>query len=50
MDGMYYHFHLKELLRYVSGKHYRQHSTFSSYSATRREELLQQGVVIDYSQ
>jgi thioredoxin-related protein len=50
MDGMYYHFHLKELLRYVSGKHYRQYSTFSSYGAARREDLLQQGSVIDSSQ
>jgi thioredoxin-related protein len=50
MDGMQYHYHFKELLRYVSGRHYRQHATFSSYNAARREELLQQGVVIDYSQ
>ncbi|MDO8706742.1 MAG: thioredoxin fold domain-containing protein [Sulfuricaulis sp.] len=50
MDGMQYHFHFKELLRYVSGKHYRRHASFSSYNAERREELLQQGVVIDYSQ
>lgn len=50
MDGMHYHFHFRELLRYVSGRHYREHATFSSYNAARREELLQQGVVIDYSQ
>ena len=50
MDGMQYHFHFKELLRYVSGKHYRRHASFSSYNAARREDLLQQGVVIDYSQ
>ena len=49
MDGMQYHYHFKELLRYVSGKHYRRHASFSSYNAARREELLQQGVVIDYS-
>ena len=49
MDGMHYHFHFSELLRYVSGKHYREHATFSSYNAARREELLQQGAVIDYS-
>lgn len=49
MDGMQYHYHFKELLRYVSGKYYHQYSTFSSYNAARREELLQQGVVIDYS-
>lgn len=50
MDGMLYHFHFKELLHYVSGKYYRQYSTFSSYNAARWEELLSQGVVIDYSQ
>lgn len=50
MDGMQYHYHFKELLRYVSGRYYREHATFSSYNAARREELLQQGVVIDYSQ
>lgn len=50
MDGVQYHFHFKELLRYVSGRHYRKHATFSSYNAARREELLQQGAVIDYSQ
>lgn len=49
MDGMQYHYHFKELLRYVSGKHYRRHASFSSYNAARREELLQQGAVIDYS-
>lgn len=50
MDGMQYHYHFREISRYVSGRHYREHATFSSYNAARREELLQQGVVIDYSQ
>ncbi len=50
MDGMQYHYHFKELLRYVSGKYYPQYATFSLYNAARREELLSQGVVIDYSQ
>ena len=50
MDGMQYKYHFKELLRYVSGRHYHQHATFSSYNAARREELLSQGVVIDYAQ
>jgi thioredoxin-related protein len=50
MDGMQYHYHFKEISRYVSGRHYRKHATFSSYNAVRREELLQQGAVIDYSQ
>lgn len=50
MDGMQYKFHFKELLRYVSGRHYHRHATFSSYNAARRDELLSQGAVIDYSQ
>lgn len=50
MDGMHYHFHFRELLRYVSGRHYRQHATFTSCNAARREELLRQGAVIDHSQ
>jgi thioredoxin-related protein len=50
MDGMQFHFHFKELLRYVSGKYYQQFDTPSLYNAVRREELLKQGVVIDYSQ
>ena len=47
MDGMHYHFHFSELLRYVGGRHYREHEMFSSSTAARREERLQQGVVID---
>jgi thioredoxin-related protein len=50
MDGMLYRFHFKELLRYVSGQYYHEYQTKTQYNAARREELLQQGVVIDYSQ
>jgi thioredoxin-related protein len=50
MDGMQYHYHFKELLRYVSGRYYRDYASFPSYNAARREELLSQGAVIDYSQ
>lgn len=50
MDGMLYRFHFKELLRYVSGRYYYQYPTKTQYNAARREELLKQGVVIDYSQ
>jgi len=50
MDGMQYHYHFKELLRYVSGRYYRDYATFPSYNAARREELLSRGAVIDYSQ
>ena len=49
-DGMFYHFHFKELLRYVSGAHYKQYDSFSKYNAARRPELLRQGVTIDYAE
>lgn len=50
MEGMLYRFHFKEMLRYVSGQYYHRYPTKSQYNAARREELLEQGVVIDYSQ
>jgi thioredoxin-related protein len=49
VDGVLYHFHFKERLRYVSGAYYTRYSA-SEYSAARRKELLQQGVSIDYSE
>ncbi len=48
-DGILYHFHFKERLRYVSGGYYKRYSP-SAYSAARRKELLEQGVSIDYSE
>ena len=50
VDGMLYHFHFKELLRYVSGEYYKKYASFSLYNRARRAELLQQGVNIDYRQ
>jgi thioredoxin-related protein len=50
VDGMLYHFHFKELLRYVSGGYYKKFGSFSQYNAVRRPELLQQGINIDYAQ
>ncbi len=50
MDGMLYHFHFKELLRYVSGEYYKKYDSFSKYNAARRPQLLQQGISIDYAQ
>ena len=50
VDGMLYHFHFKELLRYVSGGYYKKFGSFSQYNAVRRTELLQQGINIDYAQ
>jgi len=49
-DGMFYHFHFKELLRYVSGEYYKQYDSFSLYNRARRPELLKQGATIDYSE
>lgn len=50
VDGMLYRFHFKELLRYVSGRYYKQYDSFSRYNAARRTELLQRGIDIDYAQ
>ncbi len=50
IDGMFYHFHFKEMLRYISGRHYKQYDSFSKYNAVRRPELLRQGLTIDYAQ
>lgn len=50
VDGELYHFHFKETLRYVSGGHYRQYKSISAYNAARRQELLKQGIDIDYSE
>ncbi|MBI3044626.1 MAG: thioredoxin fold domain-containing protein [Betaproteobacteria bacterium] len=49
-EGRLYHFHFKEALRYVSGGHYRRFGGISKYNAARREELLKQGINIDYSE
>lgn len=50
IDGQLYHFHFEEALRYVSGDHHRRYPNISAYSAARREELLQQGIDIDYTE
>lgn len=50
VDGMLYHFHFKELLRYVSGEYYKKYDSFSLYNRARRAELLEKGVDIDYAQ
>ncbi len=50
VDGGLYHFHLKELLRYVSGAYYSQFGTLSQYKAAYRAELLKQGIAIDYAE
>ena len=50
IDGMMYHFHFKEMLRYVSGGYYKKYDSFTEYNAAHRTELLQQGIDIDYAQ
>lgn len=50
MDGRLYHFHFSERLRYVSGGYHRRYESYSKYSSARREELLGQGVTIDYAE
>lgn len=50
LEGRFYHFHFKELLRYVSGRHYQRYDRFGSYLVDRQAELLRQGVNIDLSE
>jgi len=50
VDGRLYHFHFKETLRYVSGGYYKQYDSYPSYNAARRDELLKQGVDINYAE
>ena len=46
-DGRLYHFHYKELLRYVSGKYYLKFPTYLQYLGPRQKSLLKQGINID---
>jgi len=50
LEGRFYHFHFKELLRFVSGKHYQRYNRFNSYLNDRQPALLQQGINIDFSE
>lgn len=50
LEGRFYHFHFKELLRYVSGRHYQRYDRFGAYLSDRQAELLRQGVNIDLSE
>lgn len=49
IDALLYSFHLKERLRYVSGKYYKKYKTYHDYSSKRKQELLKEGVTIDLS-
>ena len=48
-DGRLYHFHYKELLRYVSGGFYQEYPTYLKYLGIRQKQLLDAGVDIDFS-
>jgi thioredoxin-related protein len=48
-DGRLYHFHFKEMLRYVSTGAYRQYASYIDYLGPRQKQLLQSGVTIDVS-
>ena len=50
MDGRLYHFHFSERLRYAGGGYHKRFTSYSKYSAARREELLKQGVTINYAE
>jgi len=49
IDALLYSFHLKERLRYVSGKYYKKYDTYHEYSKARKKELLKEGATIDLS-
>lgn len=48
IEGRLYHFHYKELLRYVSGGFYQHYPTFIDYLGVRQKQLLQSGIDIDF--
>ncbi|MEK7758362.1 MAG: thioredoxin fold domain-containing protein [Pseudomonadota bacterium] len=50
IEGHFYHFHFKEMLRFVSGQHYKRYDRFGSYLNDRQSDLLRQGVDIDFSE
>jgi len=49
-DGRLYHFHMKEFLRYVSGKYYQRYDRFGLYLVDRQSELLKSGVNINFGE
>ena len=49
IDALLYSFHLKERLRYVSGKYYKKYAKYRDYAHMRTKELLKAGVIIDLS-
>ena len=49
VDALLYSFHFKELLRYISGKYYKNYDGYLPYLRERQEELKAQGINIDIS-
>ncbi|PLY05509.1 MAG: thioredoxin [Arcobacter sp.] len=49
IDALLYSFHFKEMIRYISGKYYKEYSTYLDYLGPRQDELLKQGLNIDLS-
>ncbi len=49
IDALLYSYHLKERLRFVSGKYYKEYASYHKYSRKREKELLKSGVNIDLS-
>jgi thioredoxin-related protein len=47
LQGRFYHFFFKEMLRFVSGKYYQRYTRFGQYLEKRQPELLEQGVNVD---
>lgn len=50
IDGRLFTFHFKEVLRFVSGKHYKEYPAFGAYLADRQQELVNQGVNINIAE
>jgi thioredoxin-related protein len=50
VEGRFYHFLFKEMLRFVSGKHYQRYARFGAYLDERQPALLKQGISIDFSE
>ncbi len=51
IDALLYPFHIKEVLKYVSGKHYIKYKkTYLDYLRVRQDELLKQGIDINVAE
>ncbi|MDH5518863.1 MAG: thioredoxin fold domain-containing protein [Gammaproteobacteria bacterium] len=50
VDGRLYHFHFKEILRYVSKAKYFEYASYNQYLYARQKELRAAGIQIDFGQ